>query len=233
GGRRPSGPEARMTSREKVLGRVKSALGPVTAERKAAVEARLKERPRHLIPERAKHEAGKLKSQFKAFLEGQSATVLEVKSDADVPGAIAGFLRTANLPQRVKHGADPYLAGLAWSKEPQLERLSGPANAKDEVSLSRVVTGVAETGTLVLASGAENPVTLTYLPETHIAVLSAKDIVGPYEDAWQRVRAKFGEGVMPRTVNFVSGPSRTGDIGGQLVMGAHGPRRMCVIIVDA
>ena len=66
----------------------------------------------------------------------------------------------------------------------------------------------------------------------HIAIVSAKDIVGPYEDAWQRIRARFGPGEMPRTVNFVSGPSRTGDIGGQLVMGAHGPRRMCVIIVD-
>jgi L-lactate utilization protein LutC len=38
---------------------------------------------------------------------------------------------------------------------------------------------------------------------------------------------------MPRTLNFISGPSRTADIGGKLVVGAHGPQRLCVIIVKS
>jgi len=221
-----------MSGREHILGKVRAVLGPATAERRASVEARLREHPRHLIPARAKHDHATLKAQLRRFLEGQSATVLEVASDDDVPGAVSGFLRSSNLPQRVRHGSDAYLAALPWQKEPQLERDIGRAAPTDDVGLSRVVTAAAETGTMVLASGPENPVTLTFLPETHIAIVSAKDIVGPYEDAWQRIRARFGPGEMPRTVNFVSGPSRTGDIGGQLVMGAHGPRRMCVIIVD-
>jgi L-lactate dehydrogenase complex protein LldG len=98
--------------------------------------------------------------------------------------------------------------------------------------LSRAVAAVAETGTLVLTSGPANPVTLNFLPETHIVVLAAEDIVGPYEAAFDRVRAAWGQGIMPRTVNLVSGPSRTADVGGRLVTGAHGPRRLCVIIVD-
>jgi L-lactate dehydrogenase complex protein LldG len=101
------------------------------------------------------------------------------------------------------------------------------------VSLSHAFGGVAETGTLVMASGAANPVTLNYMPETHIVVLNANDIVGPYEAAFDRVRAALGPGTMPRTLNLISGPSRTGDIGGRLVMGAHGPRRLCVVIVGA
>jgi L-lactate dehydrogenase complex protein LldG len=101
----------------------------------------------------------------------------------------------------------------------------------DEAGLSHAAAAVAETGTLVLASGADNPVTLSYLPETHIVVVEDKDLVGGYEGAWEKIRARFGRRVMPRTVNFVSGPSRTADIGGQLVMGAHGPRRLCVILV--
>ena len=96
---------------------------------------------------------------------------------------------------------------------------------------SHAAAAVAETGTLVLASGADNPVTLSYLPETHIVVVEDKDLVGGYEGAWEKIRARFGKRAMPRTVNFVSGPSRTADIGGQLVMGAHGPRRLCVILV--
>ena len=86
-------------------------------------------------------------------------------------------------------------------------------------------------GTLVLASGADNPVN-SYLPETHIVVVEDKDLVGGYEGAWDKIRARFGRRAMPRTVNLVSGPSRTADIGGQLVMGAHGPRRLCVILVQ-
>jgi L-lactate dehydrogenase complex protein LldG len=97
--------------------------------------------------------------------------------------------------------------------------------------LSHAAAAVAETGTLVLASGADNPVTITFLPETSIVVVGEEDLVGGYEGAWEKIRARFGKRAMPRTVNFVSGPSRTADIGGQLVMGAHGPRRLCVVLV--
>jgi L-lactate dehydrogenase complex protein LldG len=114
-----------------------------------------------------------------------------------------------------------------------LTRDAGAADPGDEASLSHAAAGVAETGTLVLASGPDNPVTLSFLPETHIVVVEAKDIVGGYEDAWAIVRERFGEGQMPRTVNMISGPSRTGDIGGRLVLGAHGPRRQCVIVVKS
>jgi L-lactate dehydrogenase complex protein LldG len=45
------------------------------------------------------------------------------------------------------------------------------------------------------------------------------------------VRAPYGEGVVPRTLNMISRTSRIGNIGGQLVTGAHGPKRTCVVIV--
>jgi L-lactate dehydrogenase complex protein LldG len=38
---------------------------------------------------------------------------------------------------------------------------------------------------------------------------------------------------MPRSLNLISGPSRTGDIGGRIVLGAHGPRRLCIVIVGS
>jgi L-lactate dehydrogenase complex protein LldG len=157
---------------------------------------------------------------------------VSVAAPSDVPSTVANFLRSSNLPQRVRVGEDPFLAKLDWSKEPALERRHGRAEDEDEVGLSHATVAVAETGTLVLASGDENPVTLNFLPETHIVVLTAKDIVGPYETAFERIRDAYGRGTMPRTLNLISGPSRTGDIGGKLVMGAHGPRRMCVIVVE-
>lgn len=228
------GDAAGRSARDAMLGRIRAGLAGHADDgvRKAAVAARLAAREAHLVPERVAKPADGLRALLRGFLEGQSATVIEAATPDAVPSAVANFLRSANLPQRVRTGADPFLANLDWSREPTLERQSGRAEPGDEASLSRAVAAVAETGTLVLTSGSDNPVTLNFLPETHIVVLAAKDIVGPYEAAFDRVRAAWGQGVMPRTVNLVSGPSRTADVGGKLVTGAHGPRRLCVIIVD-
>ena len=63
-------------------------------------------------------------------------------------------------------------------------------------------------------------------------VLGKDQVVGALEDAFARLRGKSAPGEMPRAINFVSGPSRTADIEQQLVMGAHGPRRLHIIVVD-
>jgi L-lactate dehydrogenase complex protein LldG len=218
--------------RDAVIFNVRKALGAYdSAARRSAVAARLGTPPAPLVPARAKGERGDLRRLFRMFLEGQSAKVVEVETPDDVPKAVATYLRANNLPLRVRVGEDAYLDKLAWGKEPALERHKGAAAADDEVGLAHAAAAVAETGTLVLASGAENPVTLGFLPDTSIVVVEEKDLVGGYEGAWERIRARYGKGAMPRTVNFISGPSRTADIGGQLVMGAHGPRRLAVILV--
>jgi L-lactate dehydrogenase complex protein LldG len=58
-------------------------------------------------------------------------------------------------------------------------------------------------------------------------------VTGSYEDAWDRLRRHVGDGVMPRTVNLITGPSRTGDIEQTIELGAHGPRRLHIILLDA
>ena len=220
------------TGRETVLAKIRLRLGTNdSAQRRATVARRLVEPAQPLVPERAKKQADERRSQLRIFLEGQSATFIEVTSAAEIPVAIGRFLRSTNLPLRVRVGDDAYLHGLAWHEEPALERRSGPAQGDDEVGLSHAAAAVAETGTLVMASGVDNPVTINYLPETQIVVVEDKALVGGYEEAWAKIRARFGRRTMPRTVNFLSGPSRTADIGGQLGMGAHGPRRLCVIFV--
>jgi L-lactate dehydrogenase complex protein LldG len=225
-----------MSGRDTTLAKIRAGLGVSgsDAARRAAIDNRIAVKARHLIPERVK---GKTREQLlkllRGFLEGQSATVIEIAARADLPAALAGYLRAHNLAPRLRVGGDPYLTQIPWGQEPQLEVMLGHAQPTDEVGLSHATAAVAETGTLVLASGADNPVTLNFLPETHVVVVEEKDVVGPYEDAWDKVRARFGDRAMPRTVNMISGPSRTADIGGKLVVGAHGPRRMCVMLIKA
>jgi L-lactate dehydrogenase complex protein LldG len=72
---------------------------------------------------------------------------------------------------------------------------------------------------------------LNFLPECHTVLVAASDIVGSYEEAWDRIRALSGDATLPRSVNLISGPSRTADIEQTIVRGAHGPRRLHVLIL--
>ncbi len=227
-----------MSNRDVIFAKIRKGLAaaaPVPEGRRAKIVAdRIAAKHRHPTPARV---AGKSHADhaalFRSQMEGQSATVLDAEKPSDVPGLISAYLRQHNLPARLATGDDAYLAALNWANEPALTLKRGHAQPADEVGLSRATAAVAETGTLVIASGADNPVTLNFLPETHIVVVEDQDVVGPYEEAWMKVRARFGDRAMPRTVNMISGPSRTADIGGKLVTGAHGPRRLCVIVVKS
>jgi L-lactate dehydrogenase complex protein LldG len=147
-----------------------------------------------------------------------------------VPQAVADYLRNANLPAHVRRGADPVIATLPWHRGGALEVVEGRAQDQDRASVTRAFAGIAESGTIIQVSGEDNPTTLNFLPEVHIVVLEASSIFASYEEAWTKLRSAFGEGVMPRTVNMISGPSRTGDIEQTIVRPAHGPKNMHVII---
>jgi L-lactate dehydrogenase complex protein LldG len=83
---------------------------------------------------------------------------------------------------------------------------------------------------VVLISGADNPTTLNFLPDVHIVVVDAADIAGDYETVMTRLRQRFGDGRLPRTVNLITGPSRSADIEQTLILGAHGPRKLHLIV---
>ncbi|MEM1306645.1 MAG: LUD domain-containing protein, partial [Pseudomonadota bacterium] len=176
-----------MSARGVILDAIRAATNdgaPIDA-RRAKARDRLEAAERHPIPERV---AGKdrsvLRATFEAHLESQSAVVRSAATPEDVPEIVAGYLRESNLPQRVRTGSDDALAAIDWGRMPTLEVTTGPASADDAVGLSRAIAGVAETGTLILGSGDANPVTLNFLPETHIVLVDAASVVGPYEDAF-------------------------------------------------
>lgn len=220
-------------ARALVLSRIRAGLGVSGRDRarEAAVEERLRAHRRGTIPARAHVEPEALLELMTTMLGAQGAEVTRASTPEDAVRAIAGDLRDHALPSRLRMGSDAQLAALPWEVAGEIERVFGPANGEDRASLSRAVAAAGETGTLFLVSGADNPTTLAFLPEVHFILIRAGDVVGSYEEAFDRLRAIYGEGSLPRTVNLISGPSRTADIEQTIVRGAHGPKRLHVVIL--
>jgi L-lactate dehydrogenase complex protein LldG len=222
-----------MTSaREDILGTIRRSLGVHGNERtrRSIVEERIERSPKGLIPARGQVSGKERIELFVAQATGAQATISQVADRSEVPAAIAEYLRSHNLPADLRMGGDERLSSMPWG-ETALEVREGVSDGSDLNGVSHAFGGVAETGTLVLVSGPDNPSTLNFLPDNHIVVLDAKDVQGDYEEVWSRIRFAYGKGEMPRTVNYVTGPSRSGDIEQTILLGAHGPRRLHIVVV--
>ncbi len=223
-------------ARSDILGKIRTTRSaPDAVENKLGPMAdRIKDHPVNLIPERGRADEATRLTRFTAEAERVNATVMHVASERDVPRQVATYLADNNLPSRIKQA--PALAHLDWS-ETLLEVKQGIGEATDEVCVTSAFAGIAETGTLVTYSAAETPTTLNFLPPVHVVVLKAGDLIGSYEDAWAKLRTTFQNkdqtnNFIPRTVNMITGPSRTGDIQQTLLLGIHGPQRLHIVIVD-
>jgi L-lactate dehydrogenase complex protein LldG len=181
--------------------------------------------------------SGDLVGHFRQMAERMASTVDEVPSMAEAPAAVARYLVAQGLAPKVV--VWPQLAGLDWAaagvdaeaRRPKRDESQGA----DAVGITGCFCALAETGTLVLTSSRETPSSTHLLPETHIAIVPVSRIVATMEDAFALMRAERGgvADMMPRAINMVSGPSRTGDIEQTIVLGAHGPYRVHVVITTA
>jgi len=213
-----------VSSREEILGRVRAQLGRDVApggtgrDIDAWLAAR-REGPRPIL-------GGDLLARFREKSEALSTTVDIVAEWSSVPAAVARYLKENGLPMQVVGW--PLVSGHEWAKSGIAFEGRGAVDA-DLVGITGCYCAIAETGTLMLLSGPDTPATVSLLPETHVAVLAASRIVAGMEEAWNQARSELG--TLPRAVNFISGPSRTGDIEQTIVLGAHGPYRVHVVVV--
>lgn len=169
---------------------------------------------------------GDLITRFIHQVERVSGTIDQVGAMQEVAAASSAYLDTHSVARKAV--AWPTLAGLDWQGAGLEVDFRPPVN-EDLVGITGCFCAVAETGSLLLLSGADTFPSAALLPETLIAVVPKSRIVGCMEDAFALVRAERGE--LPRAANFISGPSRTADIEQTIVLGAHGPYRMHLIIV--
>ncbi len=221
-------------ARDQMLGAIRGALGrgALSATAAAALDARLAEPHPGPVPARGQCGPAERIALFLAEAERVNATTERLAAWDAVPERVAAYLRAANRKLEVRVAPDPHLANIPWDREPALGVSSGVGRPDDAVAVTGAFAGVAETGTLVLLSGPGSPTTLNFLPTDHIVVMPSDRVVGSYEDAWSRLRADVGSGTLPRVVNWITGPSRTADIEQTLLLGAHGPRRLHILLID-
>ncbi|MCC6868007.1 MAG: LUD domain-containing protein [Burkholderiales bacterium] len=220
------------TSRDAILGRVRKALGRngSDAEARARADAYIAAHahgPRPTMPT-------DLVEHFMSRAADMASTVERIASLDEVPARVARYIEGLRLPaalvsQRAMSGVCwPEFATLDWAGA-GLAIEARPTVGDDKLAITGAYCAIAETGTLVFTSGADTPTASALLPATHVAVVRADRVVSGMEEAFALVRAER-QG-MPRAVNLVSGPSRTGDIEQTIVLGAHGPYRVHILVL--
>jgi L-lactate dehydrogenase complex protein LldG len=165
------------------------------------------------------------------------ANVLNNQGTADCAGnrseavrAVANYLYKHFRSHRLVAGNDPHLAAMPWREAGVLPRF-GSVEAGEPVTLSYALLGVAETGAIVTFTGKASPAANNLLSEHHIVLVDSARVVANMEQAWAGINREIDRAGRPRGINFIAGPSSTGDIEGKLVYGAHGPRNWHVILI--
>ena len=219
-----------MSGRSDILAKLRAALdeGDANASaRAAAARSRIRKQSQDApIPKLARADGMARVDQFVGQALAAQAQVRRLAAVEDAPSAISEELRARNLPMRLRIGEDPTLKGLDWGA---IEISVGAAEGSETATLSWAADALAETGTLVFRSEPATPSTLNFLGETHFAILSARDIHAGFEGLWRKYR---DAGYDPRTLNLITGPSRTGDIEQKLELGAHGPIAVHIFLID-
>ncbi len=154
------------------------------------------------------------------------STVESLQGIESVPQAVAGYFRQNNLERSVVGW--PSFSNLDWAGA-GVHYQNRLAEANDMVGLTDCFCAIGETGTLLLLSSPTTPKLHALLPETHICIVSKSRIVATMEAAFKLLRAE--RGALPRATFLVSGPSRTADIEQTMVIGAHGPYRVHILMI--
>ncbi|MCY4226290.1 MAG: LUD domain-containing protein [Gammaproteobacteria bacterium] len=203
-------------SRTRVLGNIRGSLGRTELSPLSDAPPSVPS-PRYRTPLPAD-----LAEQFALQHQQVHGTFEEVDSLLAVPQAVHRHLIGQLVPLEAVISPDPELSSLDWAG---LDVESRVASREDRSSVTMAFAGIAETGTLVMVSSKQSPVNHHFLPEFNIAILRQSKLVDTMESLWPLI------GEHPRTINLITGPSKTADIEQTIVYGAHGPRTLHIILV--
>ena len=219
--------QSSQQSRHQILSRIRTGLGrnALSDEKQQTLTAAMAQPERNLVPQRAQTQGQAAIDMFIAMATEAAAEITYLNELAQLPEQLKSLIPESDSRPLVM-ASETQLTSLDWQSA-NVTTVQRVAQKGDLISLTSCIAGVAETGTLVLKSGPSSPTTLNLLPDIHCVLLRKEDIIGGYEDAWDLVR----QNKLPRTVNFITGPSRSADIEQKLQMGAHGPKRLIIYLI--
>lgn len=215
-------------SRDQIFANIRRGLNRGEADQQTRDQAlaRIAAKKPNLIPARAQLPRAQQIELFRKMATTAAAEIIDIDSLDSLPEAVNTWLKHHQIDGLVRSSI-PEFEAMDWSKAEQLNIETRVAKSGDKASLTDCFAGIAETGTLMLHSKSDSPTTLNFLPDIHLVLLRSSQVLGVYEEAWSKLRESRGDH-WPRTVNMITGPSRSADIGQVLQMGAHGP---CVLVI--
>ncbi|MPZ81306.1 MAG: lactate utilization protein C [Actinophytocola sp.] len=173
-------------------------------------------------------DVGDVVALFAERVADYRAAVRRVREDS-LPSAIESSLRARGARKMVAPTDLPgwwRVGEVVWSLDAPAHPLARRVLDQSDGVLTGCAVAIAETGTIVLDAGsAQGRRALTLLPDYHLCVVEASQIVGTVPEALARLNP-----TSPLT--FISGPSATSDIELDRVEGVHGPRNLEVLIAD-
>lgn len=161
---------------------------------------------------------------FCQAMSGNAGIVFRIQTLADAIPVLKSQIKEHRIAGPLRLA--PSIASV-WPGQTGMAITTGTTDGTDLLCLSRAWAGIADTGTLVLLSGPDNPTRLNFLADFHGVFLQEGRIVANKQAVWEQLQQQEQ---MPRAVNFISGPSRTADIEQTIQLGAHGPRSLWIFL---
>jgi L-lactate dehydrogenase complex protein LldG len=166
---------------------------------------------------------------------GRLKAVVQRVPDIDAAGDFFFALCRRREWQRVAWHPHPLVEPLVHRTPCATYRVDAAGFDKNELEgcdagITGCETLVAQTGSILVSSATCGGRGLSILPHVHIVVATVDQIVGTLADALHAARERHS-GRLPSMLSFITGPSRTGDIERILVLGAHGPKELFVVLV--
>ncbi|GAA3972191.1 LutC/YkgG family protein [Hymenobacter antarcticus] len=209
------------TSRDSVLARIRQAL--------AAGPAPQPPRPDFAAPVHPPLGSADPVVAFAESFQRVGGEFYYCESLAQLAGQIAGFR------QRQQVGApyvwEPAMQALLWAAGVAFRADETDFIAQADLSLTSCEALVARTGSVLVSAATASGRRLSIYPDQHLVLARPSQVVSEIGEALRVIQARYGT-EMPSMVSLTSGPSRTADIEKTLVLGAHGPRRIALFLLE-
>jgi L-lactate dehydrogenase complex protein LldG len=230
-----------LTMPEVSEGRLKSARNEIIGRLKAAPKTKIPVRPLTPLLEEVALGKDALVNRFVEIFMAETGIVYRAQNNNQVLETLTEIVKQEGL-KGVMVSTDTVVTSLdlpVWGNKIGVKVMSprdfsGRDDFKDavfdgvEAGITGVDFAVAESGTLGLIHDRDQARLISLAPILHIAIVPVERIVPVYEPV---VESVFNKEKFPSQFVFITGPSMTGDIQGQLFKGMHGPRRVIVILV--